>query len=176
MNNLKISLNFGTIAGIAVFAVFLINYLLGFNPLGNASWLGAWIPFLFIYLTIKNVREKSYDGYITYGQAFKAALLMILVYASLGNMLNFLFVSFAAPQIFDEFMMQAMEEMEKVESFLSPEMYDQMMEEFEKTTPSSFLFSNVFNQILGGTILALIFAGFMKKNRSIFETPTDEQN
>jgi hypothetical protein len=176
MNKLKLSLNYGTIAGLAVFSVFLINYLIGFNPLGNASWLGAWIPFVFIYLTIKNARKKYYDGFITYGQAFKSSFVMILVYATLGNMLNLLFLSFAAPQIFDEFMAQTMGEMEKVESFLSPEMYDKMMEEFEKSTPSSIMFSNVFNQIFGGTILALIFAAFMKKNPSIFETSPDEQN
>lgn len=176
MNNLKIPLNYGTIAGIAVFAISLLNYLLGFNPFGNASWIAIWIPFLFIYLTIKNVRQKELDGFISYGQAFKSAFIMILIYATLGNMLNYIFFNFAAPQVFDEFMAQALEEMEKMEAFFGSEVYEQMLEELEKTTFTSFIFSNTINQILGGLILSLIFAAFMKKNRNIFETPTDEQN
>ena len=176
MNNLKIPLNYGTLAGIAVFLVALLNFLVGFNPFGNASWLAAWIPFLFIYLTIKNVRQKELEGFISYGQAFKSAMVMVLIYATLGNMLNFIFFSFAAPQVFDEFMAQAIEEIEKMEAFLGEEVYEQMLEELEKTTLSTYIFSNAFNQILGGTILSLIFAAFMKKNRNIFETPTDEQN
>lgn len=176
MNNLKIPLNFGTIAGIAVFTVALINYLIGFNPFGNASWLAVWIPFLFIYLTIKNIRDKELEGFITYGQAFKVAMLMVLIYATLGNMLNFIFFNFVAPHVFDEFMAQTLEEMEKMESFLGEEVYEQMVEEFEKTTLSSFVFSNALNQIIGGAILSLIYAAFMKKNRNIFETPSDEQD
>lgn len=176
MNNLKIPLNYGTIAGIAVFAIAILNYLIGFNPFGNASWLAAWIPFVFIYLTIKNVRQKEFEGFINYWAAFKVSMVMVLIYATLGNMLNFMFFNFAAPHVFDEFIAQTMEEMEKMEAFVGADMYEKMVEEFEKTTLLSFTFSNAFNQIFGGAILSLIFAAFMKKNRNIFETPTDEQN
>lgn len=176
MNSLKIPLNNGTIAGIAVFSIALVNFLIGFNPFGNASWLGIWIPFVFIYLTIKNVRDKELQGYINYGQAFKVAFIMVLIYATLGNMLNFLFFNLAAPHVFDEFLNQTLEEMEKMEAFVGAAMYEKMVEELEKTTLLSFTFSNTINQILGGTILSLIFAAFMKKNRNIFETTTDEQN
>jgi hypothetical protein len=176
MNNLKIPLNYGTIAGIAVFIVYVLNFLIGFNPFGNASWLAAWVPFVFIYLTIKNVSQKEFNGYISYWQAVRVSVVMVLIYATLGNMLNFIFFNFAAPHVFDEFINLTLEELEKMESFLGAEMYEKMVEEFEKTTLTSYVFSNTLNQILGGTILALIFAGFMKKNRSIFETPTDEQN
>jgi hypothetical protein len=176
MNYLKIPLNYGTIAGIAVFVVYVFNYLIGFNPFGNASWLAAWVPFVFIYLTIKNVRQKEFNGYISYWQAVRMSMVMVLIYATLGNMLNYIFFNFAAPQVFDEFINQAIEELEKIESFLGAEMYEKMVEELEKATLESYLFSNTFNQIIGGTILALIFAGFMKKNRNIFEASTDEQN
>jgi len=176
MNYFKIPLNYGTIAGIAVFVVYVFNYLIGFNPFGNASWLAAWVPFVFIYLTIKNVRQKEFNGYISYWQAVRMSMVMVLIYATLGNMLNYIFFNFAAPQVFDEFINQAIEELEKIESFLGAEMYEKMVEELEKATLESYLFSNTFNQIIGGTILALIFAGFMKKNRNIFEASTDEQN
>lgn len=176
MNTLKIPLNYGTIAGVAVFAIALLNFLIGFNPFGNASWFGVWIPFVFIYLTIKNVRNNELNGYISYGEAFKVSMVMVLIYATLGNMLNFLFFNFAAPHVFDEFINQTLEEMEKMEAFVGAEMYEKMVEELEKTTLLSFTFSNTINQILGGTILSLLYAAFMKKNKNIFETPTDEQN
>lgn len=169
MNNLKYALNYGLIGGLCLFGMFLLIYLLGMNPLGNAGWLAIWVPFVFIYLSMKNTRDKLLNGEMSYGKAFIVGMATVVAYAIAGNMLNFLFISTISPQIFTEFIDQTILDLEKVEGILGPDMYDKAIESLDKSTALSNTFSTIMNQTIGGLIICLIFAIFMKKNEAMFE-------
>lgn len=84
----SIVLKYGFIGGLIVAAVMLTGTIYCYNSgdfegsmvLGYASML---LAFSFIFVAVKQVRDKQRGGFITFGQAFKTALFVTLVTSSI---------------------------------------------------------------------------------------------
>ena len=94
MEKLKLQFNYGSIAGFSAFLFFLLYVNCGLNPLGNISWLGAWIPILFIYLCIKKYRDEELEGFISYKESLSIGIVVSFVYASLFGMMLYAYGTF----------------------------------------------------------------------------------
>jgi amino acid transporter len=79
---------FGLIAGLIVSAFMICSTLLCYNNEGFQAnevvgYGGMLVAFSFIFVGIKNYRDKYNNGAISFGKAFKAGLYMTLVASSL---------------------------------------------------------------------------------------------
>lgn len=80
----KTVLVFGLIAGLIVTAMMVFSSVACYNnPDFEGSMLlgyaGMIIAFAFIFVGVKNLRDKHYGGAITFGKAFQAGLLITLI-------------------------------------------------------------------------------------------------
>lgn len=80
----KTVLTFGLIAGLIVATIMIISMAACYNdPNFEGSMLlgyaGMLVAFSFIFVGIKNLRDKHYGGVISFGKAFKAGLLIALI-------------------------------------------------------------------------------------------------
>lgn len=178
MENIRIPLNYGSIAGTVSFAIFLLIYIAGHNPLGNASWVAVWVPVVFIVLGIKKYRDQVLEGYISYGQALGMGFMISFIFASLFGILVYIFGVLIDPAIVEmtrQESLQAMQEAaDQLPQFFNEEMYDTMMEKIDEITISSLAFSEFTNKLFWGLIISLISAAFLKHTKSPFEEDTDE--
>ena len=72
---LKTALNYGALSGLVSFIVFLILYWMNFNPLGPSSWLGAWVPIIFMVLATRHYRNYENGGFLMYWNGFRISFL-----------------------------------------------------------------------------------------------------
>ncbi len=170
MNQYKTLINFGALAGLSAFVAFLVYYLVGSNPLGNVEWFTAWIPIVFIYHGTKRWRDEVFSGFMNYGKAFLAGIIITAGYALLYGMLAYLFVLLVDGSIFEVHLDEIMQGMEQARRFMGDEATDQMMMEIDKMTLFSAISGNAFNKFFGGLVVSLIAAAILKKK----ETPFDE--
>jgi hypothetical protein len=172
--SIKNAFNYGSIAGIVGFFLFLTIYIMGANPLAGWSWILFWIPIVFVTLAIKKERDQNLNGFISYGQGFLAGLIVSLVYASLYAILVYFFLMFVDSSLIDQVKQQAMEGFDKAAEILGEEIYDKMLEQLDQTNAGSLAFGELFWKSIWGIIVTLILAAILKKSPSPFDEPDDE--
>ncbi len=176
-NQYKHFMNYGGVAAFVSFALFLLIYFLGMNPLGNYSWLGAWVIIVLIYKGIKDFRDQLSEGFISYGKALSVGMMLVFFYSLLYGLLTFISSSLLFPEIVEVHKTEVMTGMEKLRTMLSEEqfesMYDKMEKALEEFTLSNIIIGDFWNKIIGGLIISLIVAGILKKSKPLFEE-TDE--
>lgn len=163
--------------GVSCFALFILFYGMGFNPLGNISWLSAWVPVLFICRSTKAYRENELEGYISYGQAYKTGFLTAVAGGLLSALLIFLFCSVYDSAIIEDFKNQTLAQMDTVEvqmkSFMGETMYEQALKTYEQISLQSVVTSEFFNKVMGGIIVSLISAAIYKREKPILHPPVE---
>ena len=165
----KTAMMFGTFSGLSSFLVFIIIYVLGKNPLGAFSWLGFWIPILFITLGIQKHRDKDLGGFISYGRGVGTGALITLFLAILSSVLSYAFLTFIGTDVLEVHKQEMAEGMEKAKQFMNEEMFDKAMEEVELLTTGKMAMGDFQNKLLGGVLSSLLIAAFLRKRQSIFE-------
>jgi hypothetical protein len=83
----KIILTYGLIAGVIV-AVFMVYGTMqmnkpDFEPSMVLGYAGMLIAYVFVFLGVKNFRDKQNGGVITFGKAFKIGMLISLIAATI---------------------------------------------------------------------------------------------
>lgn len=170
MQKYKVLLNYGTMAGIAGFVAFAFYYAMGYNPIGNISWLTAWIPIVFIYLGTKNHREQMLGGSMTFGQGFLAGMLITLIWATLAGMLAYLFGAVIDSSFVELAQEEAYEQIEQARGFMGDNLVEVALSEVEKMTLGSMIQGDVFNKLFGGVFISLIIAAINKRKVDFFES------
>jgi hypothetical protein len=166
---LRTSLNFGAMSGLGSFAVFLGLYYKGINPLGSASWLGAWIPIVFICIATKNYRDHFLAGEINYGQAMKIGLTTAMAASFLFAFLVYIFASLIDNNVITMYKNEFLQGMEETKFMFSDEMYDQTIENMEKVTIVNIVSTDFLAKMLGALLVTLITAAVYRKQSSEME-------
>ncbi|MBA3899669.1 MAG: DUF4199 domain-containing protein [Bacteroidetes bacterium] len=181
MEIMRIPLNYGSLAGIIYFAVFLFFYIIGQNPLTEMGFLFTfWIPILFIYLGIKKFREEVQGGFITYGKALGQGTLITLVFSSFHAILIYLFLVLVDSSLIDAVIAESIAQYEKgaeqIRGLLGEDAFDEMVDRLENTGVNEIAMGDFFGKFMGGFFISLIIAAILKRNRSPFdeELATDE--
>jgi hypothetical protein len=185
-------LNSASIAGLVVFAYFILLYLamgtefvlidfpeellresmtIRIHPFGGMKMIGAVVPVVFMYLAVKRFKAEEGEGFITYGRAFRVGVMFTFIYASLSAMLIFLFgslidgsfVDFANSS--DARLIRMMMEADQV-MFIDPE---EQLKLIEQRGLADFALSDFWSKTSGGFIIALVIAAFLKQKPPTFD-------
>jgi hypothetical protein len=164
------SVNYGAMSALTCFAMFLLIYWMGSNPLGPASWLAVWIPPLFIYFSIKYYRNKVLGGTMKFGEGFMAGMLTAISGGILYSLLIVIFGKIIDPNLIDNFKETMLLDFEKNEKmmreFMGDNIFERGIEDIKNMTLSQQASSDFFTKTIGGTIYSLIIAGILKRNPS----------
>ncbi|MEO8148688.1 MAG: DUF4199 domain-containing protein [Bacteroidia bacterium] len=171
---LQTSLHYGAYYGLASFAFSMLLYYTIGNPIGALSWLGVWIPIVFICVAIKNHRNEHLGGYITYWEAFRAGFFTIVFGGALYAVFIYLFGISIAQQMVSDYKTEVMQQTESVRQLqlFDEKVIDTMIEGIEKTTMGSWASGDYMNKVLGAALVSLIAAAVYKKTKM----PTDVIN
>ena len=166
----KVMLNYGAMCGLASFAFFILLYYLGYNALGLASLLGAWIPVVFICLATGYFRDRIAGGFMTYGQGFRIGFLTASAGAFLFALMIYIYGTALNPDFVEIYKTGAMEELEKYKTPLMEQMYDASIEGIKNTTMFAIAQDAFLSKTFGGVLISLITAGFYRRHK-IFQEP-----
>ena len=175
MNNpqVKTAMQYGAYSGLSSFCFFLLLYFVSSNPLGNKSWLGAWIPIVFIVLGTKYFRDSENGGFIAYWRGVGTGTFIALFSSLLFALLIYLFGTLADPQILENYKVESLQGIEEAKKFLTSETMlsrlDEAIEKIEKFSMSELALSFFYNGIFGGFVISLIVAAVLKKQKPLFE-------
>ncbi|MBS1763409.1 MAG: DUF4199 domain-containing protein [Bacteroidetes bacterium] len=166
----RYAIHYGGILGASAFAVFLILYLSGVNPLGNASWVGAWIPIVVIARSVKMYREHECEGFITYGNAFRTGVTTAIMGGILSALLIFIFCTVIDSSVVDRFRDDSLAQLELMETqfkgLLNEATYDKLVEDYQSLDIKTIALSEFMSKSFSGFILSLIIAAVYKKNHT----------
>jgi hypothetical protein len=160
-----VTLQSGTLSGLAVFAFFIALYQAGYDPLGRASWWGAWIPVVFIAWSTRRVRERALGGAITYWSAFKAGVLTAFFGSLLFALLVYVCGRLVFPGLLERHKAALLEDMEAARLFFSDDFYEKGVESIEQLTLAAAAYNDFTLKMLGGTAVSFITAAFFRTTR-----------
>jgi ACR3 family arsenite efflux pump ArsB len=163
---MKPYLKFGLISGIVGIFITLLVYIMGLDksPSGQyIGWINIPVTIILMVMCIKECRETLYNGFISFGQAFKNLFLMMLVSSVISGIFMFFYVSVINPSLIDYIKEQQILEMEK--KGMEQAAIDQAMSFSEKfISPGMMTFWTMAGGLLLGSLIALIVSAIMKKN------------
>jgi ACR3 family arsenite efflux pump ArsB len=163
---MKPYLKFGLISGIVGIFITLLVYIMGLDksPSGQyIGWINIPVTIILMVMCIKECRETLYNGFISFGQAFKNLFLMMLVSSVISGIFMFFYVSVINPSLIDYIKEQQILEMEK--KGMEQAAIDQAMSFSEKfISPGMMTFWTMAGGLLLGSLIALIISAIMKKN------------
>ncbi len=162
---MKPYLKYGIISAVAGTCITLLIYVLGWDKSPSGRYLG-WLSFpvtiVLMVMCVKECRHTLYEGFISFGQAFKNLFLMILISSVLAALFMYVYTAFINPSLIDYILEQQALSLE--ERGMDQSQIDKAMAISEKfVTP---LWMSVWSFVIGLlilTIIALILAAVMKK-------------
>lgn len=162
------SLHHGAYYGLAAFAFYvLMFYTLG-NPLGPISWLGAWIPVVYICKATKDHRDVDLGGYITYWEAFRTGFFTIAFGGALFAIMLYLFASVVAVNLLDDYKKMTIDQTEIFKMYPYFEKYiDKIIKSINDLTLSDAISGDYYNKVLGAAITAFITAAIYSKPKPV---------
>lgn len=164
---LKTALNYGALSGIGSFVVFLILYWMNMNPLGPASWMGAWVPVLFMVLATRHYRNYENGGFLRYWQGFRIGFLTASAGAVLFGSLTWLFVTLFDAEVLERYKQESLQALELTEgimkSMVGESAFEQSVESITNLEIGDVVSSDIFNKMLGGILSGFITAAFLRR-------------
>jgi len=166
---IKHSLNYGALSGTGCFAVFLLLYFLGVNPLGNSSWLAAWIPVVVICVSTKAYRENELEGFMTYGEAWNVGTFTGIAGAMLHALLIYIFLKEFDANLIESFKTENIDNLKKMESelkgLIGSSVFETTLESYKRLDVKTVCSSDFFNKTIGAILVSLITAAIFKRNK-----------
>lgn len=171
---LKTSLNYGALSGLACFVFFLVLGRMVSNPLGISSWLGAWIPIVFMVLSTKHFRDHDCGGYITYWSAFRAGFMTAVAGGFLFALLVYAYgmvIDADLVERFKEENLRMIEESAQLsKSMFGEALYEKSIESLQQTTISTIASQEFMNKSLGGLLVALVTGAIFRKQQPTIQS------
>lgn len=166
---IKHSLNYGALSGLSCFAVFLLLYFLGINPLGNSSWLSAWIPVVIICVSTKTYRENELEGFMTYGEGWNVGVFTGIAGGMLYALLLYIFLKIFDANLIESFKNENIEQLYKMESelkgIIGSSVFETTLESYKRLDVKTVCSSDFFNKTIGAILVSLITAAIFKRNK-----------
>lgn len=169
----KSAMTSGLVLGIAIVIYSLITYVLG--VLKPPFWVNL-IQYLIIIAGIvygtKKFRDEDLGGEISYSKALGFGILICVFAAVISGIYMILLTTVIDPEYMTK--MMSMIEEEYVKMGMTEDQIDAAMKIASKMqSPILIVFSSIFGFAFMGTIFSLVTSAFLKKEKSIFENPTE---
>lgn len=171
----KSAMTSGLILGIALVVFSIIIYITG--VVKPPFWVSI-VQYLIIIGGIvygtKKFRDEDLGGEITYSKALGFGVLICVFAAIISGIYTVLLVTVIDPEFMNKLM--AIMEEEYIKMGMSEEQIDATMKVFTKMQSPLFMaISTVIGMAFMGTIFSLVTSAFLKKEKSIFETPSEQK-
>lgn len=158
----KANFNSGLILGLAGIVFSLVLWFMDqtLNRSLGYIWFVVLVAGLFYF--IRAYRENYLKGFITYGQSLGAGVVIMLYYSIISAIFGYILFKFIDPGLVDKVL--AMSEEAMIERGIPESAVEQGMKFQEKImTPGIMNALSIFNNMLFGTIIALIVSIFTRK-------------
>lgn len=167
-------LNYSAMVGTALVAFSIVSDLAHVSDTWWANSLQLVVLAAGLYLVKKHVRDRHYDGYISFQRLLS---LGVFVNFFAGIVLAFyIYISLSTFQ--SDLIVEVLEEARSrlLEDGKSKEALELAMKEYEQFyTPSNLALFNLFSVAILGFVVSLILSGILKNNRMRF-VPEEEEN
>lgn len=175
----KQSITYGLYFGIILITFSLVLWMLNVMPVKISINLLLFAVNLLLYggillwFTIR-YRSESCGGYISYGQAFLFAMLVVLVSSLLSSFYSYIFNAFIDPGYMEKVINMTMESTEAWmrERGLPQERIDMALARLEnREIPTAFksAIQGIVSGLIMGLIISLITSAIAKKQEEVFE-------
>jgi hypothetical protein len=162
---MKSAMHNGLIMGV----IFSVNFLLsvsGITALVLLTYAVSIVILVMLYRISIQFRDTECEGTISYGKAFSHILLIFFYAALISTVVKFIYLRFI-DQTYLETIYQ--ETMKALEAMKFPTNTPEMEQAEKMFKPLNFSLLYIWSNMLLGTIVGLIMAAFIKKEKSPFE-------
>ncbi|OIP83342.1 MAG: hypothetical protein AUK44_05410 [Porphyromonadaceae bacterium CG2_30_38_12] len=160
----KYAMQNGLIAGVILSLKFLFSTSKN-STLGILAFMLSVSVVVFLFFIAKRFRETHCDNVISYGQSF-SYIFRVYFYGAVISSLVVLVFNFLEPEYAAGMLNDVMIIYDRFHIPVEDSTYEMMQNMYK---PAPFALLNVFAGVLGGAFWGLILAGFIKKEKSIFE-------
>lgn len=144
---------------------------LDIDPNSSLKYL-SFLPFLaFLFLTQKEYKDQL-GGYLTYGEGFLSGFLYAIFTGVFIAVFTYVYYTILSPDMVNKIIEASQKKMTE-DGKLSQDQIDTALNMTRKYFAIFAVVGVVFIYILFGTIVSLIFAAILKKERSPFDTISD---
>jgi len=158
----KANLTNGLILGLIGIVYTLVIYFLDLTINKVQGYVFLLILIVTLYFLVKSYRDNYMHGYLTYGQAFGAGVVIFLYYAIITAIFTYILFALIDPGLIDKQLAAAEELMSK--RGMTQEMMDAGLKIQKKMMkPGIMAPVSIFGNMLYGVIMSLIVAIFVKK-------------
>jgi hypothetical protein len=165
-----VCLGYGVIIALAIIVLMLILFLLNLDQNKALSSLTYLVLIAGIILAQFNYRNKYLNGYIEYGQAFMVGMLTSLVLGIIIGVYSYIFFKYIDPGAMEEIMLQTEQGMlDRGMTDMEIEQGMMVAEKFQSV--GMFTFFAILGNFIGGIVISLITAIFVKKENTNFDQP-----
>lgn len=170
--------------GLILGVLFSVNFLFTSSktiPFVLLSYVIIAFIIVLMYRMAKRYRDTECGGYIGYWRVFNYIVLTFLFAGIISTAFKIIYTKYINPDflpaLFEESMRQVEQNRGIFESLNLP-LDDKYYEELERQMkPVNYSIQTIWINVFLGAILGLVLAGFVKKQKGIFEeeTPNEEQ-
>lgn len=147
----------------------LVLYVFGVSSESKLRWITILFMLCFIIYGTFYLRNTHYNGFISYGQSFLSGFLIALYSAITIAVYTYIFLKFIDPGYIEKAKELALEKMQENPN-LSEEMIEKAVAWQQKfLTPLFMSLGAIINNLLIGTIIALLASIFIKKEDKSFD-------
>lgn len=155
--------------GLIMGGIFSVNFLLSISKVSAltlVSYLVVTLIVITMYRMTIRYRDMECDGAITYVKAFVYILLTFFYAALISTVVKYVYFQFINPGYLETMFQESMKMMEKFNFPITTATTEQM-ENMLKPVNYSFIY--IWTNTIMGTLVGLIMAAFVKKDKSIFD-------
>ena len=167
MENQKIPLIYGLYGALLGFAFYFMLLVSGNSPWSSASWMGAWIPAVTAFFSIKKHISLKTEPFVTFSEVFRVAMIAILIQAAAYELLVLLSDAILDTGALEIYLAEVAEQADKVKDVLGEDFSNKIIDEIKKKSFSTLAFEDFVSKIIGGVIVSLILAATLKKNKPL---------
>lgn len=164
-NIIKSSMTNGLILGI----LFSLNFLLSISKITPLVLISYGLMTFILVLTYRftiRFRDKECLGEINFGKAFSFIILSYFFAALISSIVKYVYFQFIDPEYLPKLLNDSLKAVEMLNLPFESTSYEQM-EQMMK--PATFSLQYIWMNVLLGTLIGLVMAPFIKKEKSIFE-------
>jgi hypothetical protein len=162
--------------GLIMGVLFSINFLCSLSQI-TAIILLSYILMIYIlvavYRSTVKFRDVECNGVITYSKAFSYVLLTFFFASLISSIAKFVYFQFVNPNYLDTIFQESMKMLQKMKFPID----DESMKQVESMLkPASFSLQFIWINVFIGSLVGLIMAVFIKKDKSVFAENNESQN
>ena len=164
----KVPLKYGIAGGVIAIILFLSLYYTDSDPLSSIRVFDFFLIPLFVFFTLKELRDYKYGGKMLYWQGMTAGFLCYVIIAIISALTIWLYLSAVDPELFVQHKQENIailtEDPGKWVGQLGQEKYEEAVEDVKAITPFSLAADDFVKKSLIGLFLTTVIALFIKRS------------